>query len=300
MKAKNELTESQLALNELFSEDNKIEENNNFKSIELIHGECINSMKNIPDKSVDLICCDLPYGTTDTHGKKKKSGNRFLQWDNVIPMEELWQQYRRILKDKGTICLTADQPFTSMLVMSNLDWFKYEFIWKKNRTTGFLHANYRPMKQTEDILVFSPAGAASASAKIGNCMTYNPQDLVEKKVVKKNNKKRLGKFLLNEEFMGKNNALLGETEYTQEFTNYPKEIIEFDVDTDTIHPTQKPLKLMEYLIRTYSNEGDIILDNCMGSGTTGVACFNTGRKFIGIELDENYFNLAKDRIDKCK
>lgn len=263
----------------------------------LKHGECLDIMSKMPDKSIDLILCDLPYGTTDTHGKKKTSSNRFLEWDNVIDLDKLWSEYRRLLKDNGTVCLTADQPFTSMLVMSNIEWFKYEFIWKKNRTTGFLHANYRPMKQTEDILIFSPCGASAASAKVGKNMTYNPQDLIEKKVVKKNNKKRLGKFLLNEDFMGKNNVLLNESEYTQQYTNYPKEILEFDCDINTTHPTQKPLALMEYLIKTYSNEGETVLDNCMGSGTTGVACLNTNRNFIGIEMDEAYFKAAEERIN---
>lgn len=267
--------------------------------INLMKGDCLELMQNIPDKSVDLICCDLPYGTTDTYGSKK-SKNRLIGWDNIIPLDELWIQYKRILKDKGAICLNADQPFTSQLIISNIEWFRYELIWKKNITTGFLHANYRPMKQTEDIVIFSPVGASPSAKKNDNCMTYNPQGLVEKVVHKKNNKKRLGKFLLNEEFMGKNNVLLSEKEYSQKFTNYPKEIIEFDVDRDTIHPTQKPVKLMEYLIKTYSNEGDTILDNAMGSGTTGVACVKTNRNFIGIEMDENFFELAKERIEKEK
>ena len=268
-------------------------------NIDLMRGDCLDLMKNIPDNSIDLICCDLPYGTTDVHGGKK-SKNRFLEWDNIIPLDKLWIEYKRILKDKGVVCLNADQPFTSKLIVSNLDWFRYEWLWKKNITTGFLLANYRPMKQTEDIIIFSPAGASASSAKGGNCMTYNPQGLVEKIVNKKNNKKRLGKFLLNEEFMGKNNVLLGEKEYTQKATNYPKEIIEFDMDRQPIHPTQKPIALIEYLIKTYSNEGDTILDNCMGSGTTGVACVRTNRNFIGIEMDENYFELAKERIEKEK
>ena len=266
-------------------------------TIDLMRGDCLDLMKNIPDNSIDLICCDLPYGTTDVHGGKK-SKNRFLEWDNIIPLDKLWIEYKRILKDKGVVCLNADQPFTSKLIVSNLDWFRYEWLWKKNITTGFLLANYRPMKQTEDIIIFSPAGASASSAKGGNCMTYNPQGLVEKIVNKKNNKKRLGKFLLNEEFMGKNNVLLGEKEYTQKATNYPKEIIEFDMDRQSIHPTQKPVALIEYLIKTYSNEGDIVLDNCMGSGTTGVACVRTNRNFIGIEMDDNYFELAKERIEK--
>jgi site-specific DNA-methyltransferase (adenine-specific) len=268
-------------------------------NIDLMKGNCLDLMKNIPDNSVDLICCDLPYGTTDIHGGKK-SKNRFLDWDNVIPLEELWVEYKRIIKDKGVVCLNADQPFTSKIIMSNLEWFRYEWVWKKNITTGFLLANYRPMKQTEDIIIFSSAGASASAAKGGNCMTYNPQGLIEKIVQKKNNKKRLGKFLLNEEFMGKNNMLLGDKEYTQKSTNYPKEIIEFDMDRDTIHPTQKPVALIEYLVKTYSNEGETVLDNCMGSGTTGVACIRSNRNFIGIEMDDNYFELAKERIKKEK
>jgi site-specific DNA-methyltransferase (adenine-specific) len=156
------------------------------------------------------------------------------------------------------------------------------------------------MKQTEDVLIFSEGGASAASAKAGNNMTYNPQGLEPKVVVRKNGKNRLGKFLSNEEFLGKNNSLLGDKEYSQKFTNYPKEIIEFGMDTDTIHPTQKPVLLMEYLVKTYSNEGEVVLDNAMGSGSTGVACMNTNRKFIGIELNTDYFNNAKERIEKIK
>ena len=266
-------------------------------SITLYQGDCLVEMGKIADKSVDLICTDLPYGTTDRKGTENKGSNRLLGWDNVIPLDKLWDQYRRILKPLGTVVLTADQPFTSMLVLSNLEWFKYEWIWKKKRTTGFLLANYRPMKETEDVLVFSAGGAAAASK--GKNMTYNPQGLIEKNVKKKNNAKRLGKFLHNPEFMGKNNKLLHESEYEQKYTNYPSEVIEFGLDKDSIHPTQKPVALMEYLIQTYSNEGEIVLDNCMGSGTTGVACINTNRNFIGIEMDSNYFLAAKERIENA-
>jgi len=263
--------------------------------IKLLKGDCLDVMKTLPDKSINLICCDLPYGTTDTHGVKKKK-NRFIAWDNVIPLDLLWAEYRRILTDKGVICLNADQPFTSQLIIANLEWFKYELIWKKNKTTGFLLANYRPMKQTEDIVIFSPAGASAAAKKGNNCMTYNPQGLIEKVVVKKNNKKRLGKFLLNEEFLGSNNVLLSEKEYSQQYTNYPKEIIEFDMDHNPSHPTQKPVALMEYLVRTYSNENETVLDNAMGSGTTGVACVRSNRNFIGIEISDEYYEIANQRI----
>ena len=262
----------------------------------LYQGDCLEEMNKIADESVDLILCDLPYGTTDRKGVEEKGNNRLLKWDTVIPLDLLWEQYRRILKPLGTVALTADQPFTSMLILSNLDWFKYEWIWKKQKTTGFLLANYRPMKETEDVVIFSPGGAAAASRN-GKNMTYNPQGLIEKKVKKKNNAKRLGKFLHNPEHMGSNNKLLHETEYEQKWTNYPSEIIEFGLDRNVIHPTQKPVALMEYLIKTYSNEGDTVLDNCMGSGTTGVACKKTNRNFIGIEKESEYFTQAKERID---
>lgn len=263
---------------------------------QLYLGNCLVEMKNIAEDSIDLILCDLPYGTTDRSGVDKKGNNRILGWDTVIPLDELWQQYRRVLKPTGTVVLTADQPFTSQLVISNLGWFKYEWIWKKKKTTGFLHANARPMKETEDILIFSPLGASGCSKKANKNMTYNPQGLIEKNIKKKNSANRLGKFLHQPEHMGKNNKLLHETEYEQKYTNYPSEIIEFGFDKGSVHPTQKPVALMEYLIKTYSNEGETVLDNCMGSGTTGVACIITNRKFIGIEMDDNYYKIAEDRI----
>ena len=263
--------------------------------VDLYCGDCLLEMNKIEDHSVDLILCDLPYGTTDRKGIEDKGDNRLLAWDTVIPLDKLWEQYRRVLKSNGAVVLTADQPFTSQLILSNIEWFKYEWIWQKRKTTGFLLANYRPMKQTEDVVVFSPAGAAAASRNGGN-MTYNPQGLIEKRVKKKNSAKRLGKFLHNPEHMGEGNKLLHETEYEQKYTNYPSEIIEFTLDKNVVHPTQKPVALMEYLIRTYTNEGEVVLDNCMGSGTTGVACVNTNREFIGIERDQGYFKAALNRI----
>ena len=264
------------------------------KDLQLICGDCLDVMKDIPDNSVDLILADLPYGTTDRSGK---GGSRIFKWDSPIPMDKLWVEYRRVLKPKGAVVLTADQPFTSTLVMSNLEWFKYDMIWRKSRTTGFLTANYRPMKCTEDILVFSPAGAAAASrnSEKGN-MTYNPQGLIPKRVKKRNNPKRLGKVLGVEKFIGKNNKLLSEKEYEQKFTNYPSEMLEIPVEKNTTHPTQKPLALMSYLIKTYSNEGEMVLDNVMGSGTTGVAAIQSGRSFIGIEKNEEYYAIAEKRI----
>jgi len=271
----------------------------NMHNVDLINGDCLVEMRSIEEHSIDLILCDLPYGTTDRKGSesKKNAGSRLLKWDTVIPLDKLWLEYKRVLKPRGAVVLTADQPFTSKLILSNVEWFKYEWIWKKKKTTGFLLANYRPMKQTEDVVVFSPAGAAAAS-KNGKNMTYNPQGLIEKRVKKKNNPKRLGKFLHNPKFMGENNKLLHETEYEQKYTNYPSEIIEFGLDKNVVHPTQKPVALMEYLIKTYSNENETVLDNCMGSGTTGVACVNTNRKFVGIERDEEYYDMAKTRIEE--
>ena len=254
------------------------------ENVTLYYGDCITEMKKIRDDSVDLILCDLPYGTTK------------CKWDTIINLDELWKHYKRILKKpSGVILLFGQQPFTSKLISSNYEWFKYNLIWKKNKTTQFLLANYRPMKCTEDICVFSKGGAAAASRNTGN-MTYNPQDLIPKNIKKKNSKERIGKMLNQEHHLGKNNKLTGDSEYTQHFTNYPNELIEFDIEFDTIHETQKPVKLTEYLIKTYSNEGDIVLDNTMGSGTTGVGCLNTNRKFIGIEKDEKYFKLSKYRI----
>jgi site-specific DNA-methyltransferase (adenine-specific) len=275
----------------LIEQKNELNENtsitiDNFinDKISLYFGDCIIEMNKIENDSVDLILCDLPYGTTK------------CKWDTIIDLTELWKQYKRIIKKpSGVILLFGQQPFTSMLVSSNYDWFKYNLIWKKNKTTQFLLANYRPMKCTEDVCVFSKGGAAAASKTTGN-MTYNPQGLIPTNIKKKNSKERIGKMLNQEHHLGKNNKLTGNSEYTQKFTNYPNELIEFDIEYDTIHETQKPVKLIEYLIKTYSNEGDIVLDNTMGSGTTGVGCLNTNRKFIGIEKEEKYFNLAKTRI----
>ena len=257
-------------------------------NIILYYGNCIEKMSLIEDDSVDLILCDLPYGTTK------------CKWDTIINLDELWKHYKRIIKKpSGVILLFGQQPFTSMLVSSNYEWFKYNIIWKKNKTTQFLLANYRPMKCTEDICVFSKGGAAAASIKTGN-MTYNPQGLEPVNIKKRNSEKRIGKMLNQSHHLGPNNKLISETEYTQKFTNYPNELIEFDIEYDTIHETQKPVKLMEYLIKTYSNEGNVVLDNTMGSGTTGIGCVNTNRKFIGIELEKKYFKLAKYRIMNSK
>lgn len=253
--------------------------------MELYQGDCLMEMDKIADDSVDLIITDLPYGSTK------------CKWDTIIDMDALWKQYTRILKKPhGVVALFGQQPFTSRLISSNYKWFKYNIIWKKNKTTQYLLANYRPMKCTEDVAIFSPGGAAAASKKKGN-MTYNPQGLVPVNIKKKNSEKRIGKMLNQSHHLGPNNKLTGNSEYSQKFTNYPTEFIEFNIESDTIHETQKPVKLLEYLTKTYSNEGDVVLDSTMGSGTAGVACVNTNRKFIGIELEQKYFDLAKKRIE---
>jgi site-specific DNA-methyltransferase (adenine-specific) len=236
--------------------------------IELIQGDCLEVMKDIPDKSIDMILCDLPYGTTA------------CKWDTIIPFEPLWEQYKRIIKDNGAIVLTASQPFTSALVMSNTKMFKYCLIWNKRKSSSALHAKIQPLRIHEDIVVFGK-----------NKTVYNPQMVQGKPRVDKESK------ISNGEAFGNNTV-------TRKYENkdglyYPKSILDISNadQTNKLHPTQKPVKLMEYLIKTYTNEGDLVLDNCMGSGTTGVACKNLGRKFIGIELDPEYFKIAEKRIN---
>jgi site-specific DNA-methyltransferase (adenine-specific) len=230
------------------------------EKIDLRIGDCLEVMQTIADKSVDLILCDLPYGTTQN------------KWDSVIPFEPLWANYKRICR--GAIVLTAQPPFDKVLGASNLGMLRYEWIWHKTRATGHLNAKLQPMKTHENVLVFYDKQP-----------TYNPQGLVRKSVptIRKG---------------GDNGGNYGKSDKDslQEFENYPRSIIGIASEGKTVHPTQKPVALMEYLIRTYTNEGDTVLDNCMGSGTTGVACANTGRKFIGIERDPSYFAIATNRI----
>jgi site-specific DNA-methyltransferase (adenine-specific) len=236
----------------------------------LILGDCLEKLKDIPDGSIDMILCDLPYGTTA------------CKWDTIIPFEPMWGQYRRIVRSGGAIVLTAAQPFTSALVMSASDLFKYSLVWRKSRVSHFAQAPYRFLTEHEDILVFSDGGT-SKNAKTR--MTYNPQGVSSCERICK------GKGHSDHRPSAKRQA-----DYVQTVTGYPKSILDFASDTAKAHPTQKPVALMEYLIRTYTNEGETVLDNCMGSGTTGVACVNTNRNFIGIELDADYFNIAEKRI----
>ena len=231
--------------------------------MQLFEGDCLEVMKTLPPESVDLVLCDLPYGTTQN------------KWDTVIPFVPLWAEYERLARKEAGFVFTASQPFTSQLVMSKLSWFKYEWVWRKNTATGHLNAKRMPMKLHENVIVFAKSSCS-----------YFPQGL-----------QPYGK-LTRRGGNGGNFGVSG-AENFQEWTNYPRSILDFSLDTDKLHPTQKPLALMEYLVRTYTKVGDVVLDNCMGSGTTGVACIKTGRQFIGIVQDPKYFQLAKSRIDEA-
>jgi DNA modification methylase len=235
--------------------------------IQLIKGDCLVEMQNIPDKSIDAIICDLPYGTTA------------CKWDTIIPFEPLWAQYKRIIKDNGAIVLFGSQPFTSALVMSNPKWFKSEIIWKKTRPTGFFTAKNMVMKVHENILLFSkkkctynPIMTEADPSKIDKRKTLNPT---------------FSPYLNVKKERVKDSGL-----------RYPISVQEINsISEKGQHPTQKPVPLLEYLVKTYTNENDIVLDNTMGSGTTGVACKNLNRSFVGIEMDDKYFEIAKHRIE---
>lgn len=247
----------------------------------LFHGDCLEIMKNIEDESIDMILCDLPYGTSA------------CKWDSVIPFEPLWEQYSRIIKPFGAIVLFGSEPFSSALRLSNLGMYKYDWKWEKPNGANFLNFKYQPAKVHEDIMVFGKS--ATSYSKNGN-MIYNPQMTEGTPHNQKSGQQRQD-----------NGHVLGSTVrspikqvYTENNgTRYPRSIQRFPLDKSKLRPTQKPVALLEYLIKTYTNEGNVVLDNCMGSGSTGVACINTNRQFIGIELDENYFNIAKERIEKC-
>ena len=242
--------------------------------IDLIQGDCLELMKDIPDGSIDMILADLPYGTTAS------------KWDSIIDFEKLWEEYERIISDSGAIVLTASGSFTHKVISSNEKLFKYKWIWIKSRPGNFVNANNRPMTKYEEILVFSKGNTANGSK---NKMKYNPQGLIEVNKTTKASPNRFGSMA------GKRPS---HQKYTkQKYTNYPVDILEFNSLGSYSHPNQKPVDLFEYLIKTYTNEGETVLDNVMGSGTTGVACKNLNRNFIGMELDENYFNIAKDRIE---
>lgn len=240
--------------------------------IELDHiynEDCLQGMARIPDGSVDCIICDLPYGTTAN------------KWDSVIPFDKLWEQYKRVIKRGAPIVLFAQCPFDKVLACSNLEWLKYEWIWQKEQGTGGLNSNHQPLKEHENILVFSEYSASPT----GTPMVYNPQFEAGTPYKMKRAPKTSDNY-------GK---AAGGTFYN-EGKRYPNSIIYFSRDDGGFHPTQKPVALVEYLVRTYSNEGDLILDNCMGSGTTAVACYRANRHFIGFELNTEYYQKALERL----
>lgn len=247
------------------------------------HGDCLVEMDKITDKSIDMILCDLPYGTTKN------------KWDVIIPFDKLWKHYERIIKDNGAIVLFAQTPFDKVLGYSKISWLKYEWIWSKISTTGHLNAKRMPLRSHENILVFYRKQP-----------TYNPQktDRSEKEI-------RRGWKNKTYSFLGKENNNTGNygkflnnvSDHYEFDKKHPNTIITYSNGNgwskkNALHPTQKPVELMEYLIKTYTNQGETVLDNCMGSGTTGVACKKTGRHFIGIEKDENYYNVAVRRVSE--
>ena len=245
----------------------------------LYKGDCLELMKNIRDKSIDCIICDLPYGVTSKN-----------KWDTIIPYEPLWKEYKRIIKDNGPIILFGQDKFTAKTMLSNEKMHRYNLIWNKVLTSGFLNAGRMPLREHEDIMIFYK-----------KLPTYNPQftegkplhGMGEKfKKVKNNNNNY-------NDFNSCNNPSANREGDTKK---YPKSILTFPrpASSKMLHPTEKPVELLEYLIKTYSNENDVILDNCMGSGSTGVAALNANRRFIGIELDEKYFNIAKNRLENIK
>ena len=244
--------------------------------MKLIHGDCLEKMKDIPDGSIDCVITDPPYGTTA------------CKWDTCIPFEPMWEQLKRVTKKNGAVVLFGSQPFTSALVMSNPKMFKYEWVWEKNTICNFPMIKGSPGKKHENVICFS---SGVVTRHLGNPMIYNPQNLIE---VNKTVKYLYGgnnAFMPNRKFKVK--------EGLQKYSNYPTSILKFSVEGKRLHPTQKPVALMEYLIKTYTNEGETVLDFTMGSGTTGVACKNLNRNFIGIELDPEYFEIAKKRINEA-
>jgi len=240
--------------------------------MKLMQGDCLELMKTILDGSVDMVLADPPYGTTA------------CKWDSVIPFEPMWEQLKRVTKKNGAIVMTASQPFTSALVMSNPKMFKYDWVWRKPKGTGHLNAKKMPMRDKEDILVF-----------YSKPCTYNPQ------FTKGDPYKNKAGDPVKTTSMTDSYGNYTNFRYNNEGKRYPRQVQEFPVvERGTVHPTQKPVALMEYLIKTYTNEGDTVLDFTMGSGTTGLACKNLNRDFIGIELDEEYFKIAQQRINNSE
>ncbi len=247
----------------------------------LLHGDCLEIMKDIEDQSINMILCDLPYGTT------------VRKWDTIIPFESLWEQYERIIKNNGAIVLFGTEPFSSKLRCSNLKLYKYDWYWRKTRPSNFFQSKFAPLNNLEIISVFSFGMANNKSKKPS--IAYYPQGT-----------RKIDRLAKNCNTGGKvqNNIHTSWDQrnpiYHQTTTGYPKNLLDFPNDRKTSHPTQKPVALLEYLLKTYTNENEIVLDNCMGSGSTGIACLNLNRQFIGIEKDQTYFDMAQQRITNHK
>lgn len=247
--------------------------------IKLYNDDCLQVMPTLTENSIDLILCDLPYNTTA------------CEWDKGLPIDKLWRQYNRLIKINRAIVLFSQQPFTSLLITSNLNQWKYNWIWEKDGASNFLNSHYQPMKVTEDVCVFG-TGATSYSPKQN--MVYNPQfsEGIPYKITSGMQKSDSAVV------RGVEGRIKASGFTTINYgVRYPKNIIKFNRDKEKFHPTQKPIALLQYLIKTYTNEGDVVLDNCMGSGSTGVACKNLNRNFIGIEKQKKYFDIAKERIN---
>ena len=240
--------------------------------VKLYQGDCLELMKDITSESIDMILCDLPYGTTRN------------RWDVVIPFADLWEQYCRIIKRNGAILLFSDGLFTSHLVLSNAKMWRYNLVWDKVLSSGFLNANKMPLRRHELISVFYKKPP-----------TYNPQKTVGKQNHGKGSKKDCENNNYGNYGFADNRDVLGNLKHPTSILTFPK-----PHPSISVHPTQKPVELLEYLVKTYTNYGDIVLDNCMGCGSTGIACVNTGRRFIGMELDEQYFDTASNRIEDAK
>lgn len=239
--------------------------------------DCLEGMKKIDDNSIDCIICDLPYGTTKN------------SWDCVIPFDSLWTEYKRIIKPSGAIVLFAQTPFDKILGASNIEMLKYEWIWEKDSGTGHLNSHFAPLKKHENILVFSKKAACFVKNS-DDAMIYHPQMGSGKPYVCKHGSISTNyDYKYNKETITVNNG-----------NRYPTSILKYNRDKSKIHPTQKPVDLVAYLVRTYTNEGDLVLDNCMGSGTTAIACIRENRNFIGFELDKEYFEKATNRINEEK
>lgn len=238
---------------------------------QIIEGDCLEVMRDIPDKSVDMILCDLPYGTTA------------CKWDTIIPFEPLWEQYERLIKDNGAIVLTAREPFTSLLVTSNLKAYKHKWVWNKKQSGSFANAKYMPLQIEEDIVVFCKGKA--------NYYPIMRKGKYRKKGGSKKQIESMSKFIKPDYY-----------KYSDEY--YPVNILDDFPNCSNkgqnVHPTQKPVPLFEYLIKTYTNEGETVLDNCIGSGTTAIAAHNTGRFFIGIEKEPKYVEIARKRLEQAQ